>query len=261
MSMSVTPAVRDYLATIYHLQQYEYELHVASVDLAKSLGVSAPAVARMLKRLEKLKLIKHSHYGDIELTVEGVAEASKGLRWYRILECFAFDVLNFEWDQVQNKSRQMATGMDDEIIEKMADLLGHPKLSPYGEHIPDFDQLMPTHDDKFIGSMSVGSEGIFHRIRTEDKGLRDWLSGLGVVSGVSYKITARSPFDGPMRISFGGSEQVFGRREIQAIWVKPENVDELLMDGMGMYLWVNHIEREASLKLTREHEETVGYDQ
>jgi DtxR family Mn-dependent transcriptional regulator len=221
--MSTTQSMRKYLATIYHLQEYESNLQVRATDLARGLCVSAPAVTRMLQRLEERKLIVHGRYeGDIELTIEGAAEAAKRLRWLRILECFAFDVLGFDWDQTSIKASQLVNGVDDEIIEKMATALDAPKLSPYGEQIPPFEQLMSgCLADTCILNLTSGSSGVVTRIRTPIHDVKAQLAEIGISSGTSYKIVGRAPFSGPMTLEIDEQQQRLDRHLTTAVWVKP----------------------------------------
>lgn len=238
--MSITSSMREYLATIYHLQQYEYQLHVDAVHVAEYLEVSSPAVTRMFNRLEKKELIMRGEYGT-ELTIEGTAEASKGLRWQRILECFLFENLGFEWHELHDRARKMLGGADDELIERMSISLGDPKLSPYGEYIPSIDSLMPRCDDETLDqAMYRVKRGVISRIRTHDIEIKNQLDELGIVKGLDIAIMQRgSLFSFDREMYFSTEEQDYFLPEIllNAIWIKEADHSAMPIDGLGMHLW------------------------
>ena len=71
--MQPSPAMREYLAEIYRLQ--EDSPTVSTTNLADRLNVSAPAIPRMLKRLKSSGYVKHIPYQGVELTDLGREEA------------------------------------------------------------------------------------------------------------------------------------------------------------------------------------------
>ena len=249
--MTITPSMRRYLAEIYSLQQYEVALFVPSVDLTERLNVSASAVAKMIKRLEQKGMVIHERYdGHIELTIEGIAEASKGLRWQRILECFAADVLGFEWQAVEQKARQLIPSMDDEIIEKLAVSLGDPLLSPYGEYIPPHDQLMPPCLDVCLNQFGRDSHGRVTRIRTKIPETRQKIHELGITENTTYTIVGRAPFNGPMRLEILGKDVVLDKDLTHAVWVDSEGKKEFKPERMDIWLWAEAERRlERGIKL------------
>lgn len=68
--MEQSSAHLRYLMTIYQLAQNKQD--VSSVEVARALEVSKPAVARMLKLLQEKELIEKKPYGRIFLSEKGV---------------------------------------------------------------------------------------------------------------------------------------------------------------------------------------------
>ena len=68
----ITPAIEDYLKAIYQLGREEPHLGgVTGHRLALRLGVAAPSVTNMVKRLRELDLVEHERYRGIGLTKAG----------------------------------------------------------------------------------------------------------------------------------------------------------------------------------------------
>jgi DtxR family Mn-dependent transcriptional regulator len=236
--MLITSSMREYLATIYHLQQYEYRLQVNAISIAEYLEVSSPAVTRMFKRLEAEGLILRSKYGP-ELTIEGTAEASKGLRWQRILECFLFQKLGFEWHELHDRARTMINGVDDKIIEQMALVLNEPKLSPYGEYIPPFDGLMPRCEDDVLEFVIYKAERVvISRIRTHDIEIKNQLEELEIFEGMAIDIVRiESVLEREMYFCTEKRNYYLPDNYLSAIWVKEADQSPRPIDWIGMHLW------------------------
>lgn len=243
--MSITPAMREYLAEIYTIQQYEFGLPVKSAYIVENLRVSGAAVARMLKRLEaKELLIFEKNTGYIELSVEGTAEAAKGLRWQRVLECFLYDNLGYGWGDVAKKARQMMRSVDDDMIERLSEFLGNPVLSPFGEHIPLYDELMPRCADVCLNQYPTGSIGIVTRIRTSIFDVKQEIGQSGIVPGTNFKIEGRAPFNGPMRLDIAGKSVRLESGLTRAIWIESENMSQTSTTARDVWLW-NMLENQA----------------
>ena len=164
--MTPSVAMREYLAEIYRLQ--EDEPTVSTTSLAERLGVSAPAVPRMLKRLKRAGYVKHIPYQGVELTEHGQEEALRELRRHRILEVFLVDVMGFTWDEVHEHADQLGQGLNDRLTERMAEMTAQPERCPHGEPIPDSSGALPAVDDICIINLNVGHKGQISRVRTHD---------------------------------------------------------------------------------------------
>lgn len=93
-----------YLTAIYEISQRKLE--VSSVEVARVLNVSKPAVARMLKPLMEQKLIVKKPYGRIYLTDRGIFLA----RLYRA-----------QRDLIRDKFPDIGLRLGAEDIERAAD--------------------------------------------------------------------------------------------------------------------------------------------
>ncbi len=218
--MSLSAAMREYLAEIYRLQ--EYEPMVSTTSLAEKLEVSPPAVPRMLKRLRNEGLVVHVPYEGVKLTERGEQEAIKELRRHRVLEVFLVQVMGFDWDEAHEHADELGHGLNDAVAERMADMAGQPDRCPHGEPIPSAAGVMPDFYDTCINNLGVGQKGEISRIRTHDAEKLRYLSSLAITPGQPFEIVGRAPFNGPMRLKIGKDEQVVGSELTKSMWVTPE---------------------------------------
>lgn len=66
--------VENYLRVIYEIE--EKKGHVRSIEIARTLCISAPSVTQMLQKLSKLGLIEYEKRGLVKFTKEGREKAS-----------------------------------------------------------------------------------------------------------------------------------------------------------------------------------------
>lgn len=78
-------SIEDYLRVIHEL---ESQGPVKSIEIAKTLHISKPSVSEMLRKLEKLKMIKLKPYFPVQLTEKGKKEASKLQNKHEIIKSF-----------------------------------------------------------------------------------------------------------------------------------------------------------------------------
>jgi DtxR family Mn-dependent transcriptional regulator len=61
--------------------------------------------------------------------------------------------------------------------------------------------------------------GEISRIRTREPEKLRYLADIGLVPGTPFELVNRAPFNGPLRLKLGRSEQVIGAELAAAIWV------------------------------------------
>lgn len=215
--MQPSPAMREYLAEIYRLQ--EYEPLVSTTSLADRLNVSAPAVPRMLKRLRNAGYVSHKPYEGVSLTELGRAEALREIRRHRLLEVFLVNVMGFAWDETHRHADDLGQGLNDDLTERMAQMTGNPRRCPHGEPIPDEAGRLPEVEDICIVNLSVGHHGEVSRVRTHESEKLRYFASLNLVPGEPIEITGRAPFNGPIRLRTGRDEVVLGMELAKSLWV------------------------------------------
>jgi DtxR family Mn-dependent transcriptional regulator len=129
-----TPAVEEYLEVIYMVEAEGQT--VKGARLAKTMGVSRPAVAATLRRMVRDGLIKVNANKDIALTKRGFKTADDLQRRHRIVERWLTDILGFDWAKSDAEAHRLEHVMSDEVIERLNELLGRPATCPHGNPIP-----------------------------------------------------------------------------------------------------------------------------
>jgi DtxR family transcriptional regulator, Mn-dependent transcriptional regulator len=115
--------------------------------LAGRLGHTVPTVSQTVARMERDGLLSVSADRRIELTPQGRAAAVRVMRKHRIAECMLADVLGFDWQLVHDEACRWEHVISEAAERRVLDILGHPRLSPYGNPIPGLAEL-GDHDSE-----------------------------------------------------------------------------------------------------------------
>jgi DtxR family transcriptional regulator, Mn-dependent transcriptional regulator len=217
-----TASMQDYLAEAYRLAYYQAEnTHVTTSDLAAVLGVSAPAVTRMVQRLRDAGYLEHEPYRGIVLTKSGQHEALINIRRHRIVERFLVDVMRFGWHEVHEVADRMGANVSDAVVARMEQMLNYPRRCPHGEPIPNADGVMPLVEDVLLTAAQVGQSYAISRVRSHDAEMLHYLDSLGVVPGALVTVVQRAPFSGPLQLQVQNQEATafIGHELAQAVRV------------------------------------------
>ena len=214
-----TPAVEDYLKAIYQLS--DAGAAVSPSAIADRLGIAAGSVTGMLKRLAEAGLVEHTPYYGARLTAAGTGNAIRTIRRHRVLEKFLVDVLGYTWDRVHDEAERMEHVVNEEMIDRMAAVLGEPEADPHGAPIPAAggafaEQPLPT-----LGDLPAGSQATLRQVPDEDAAALRYLAELELLPGAILEVLDVAPFNGPMRVRINGSEKVLGRELACKIKVEP----------------------------------------
>ncbi len=209
--MTVSPAMQEYLAEAYRLAHYKTdEPYVSTSALAEVLGVSAPAVTRMVQRLKEAGYLEHEPYQGILLTPSGERAALLSIRRHRIVERFLTDVMRFGWHEVHDAADALASVVSDAVLTRMEKMAGYPRRCPHGEPIPTADGVMPQVIDYPLNDAVVGHEYTISRVNTHDTEILKYLQTLALKPGVCIELIDRAPFNGPLQIRCHEREHFIG---------------------------------------------------
>lgn len=209
--MPVSPAMQDYLAEAYRLAYYQNgESSVSTSDLAKVLDVTAPAVTRMVQRLEAEGYLEHQRYQGIKLTPVGEREALLNIRRHRLVERFLTDVMKFGWHEVHDDADELGAVVSDDLVARMEQMAGFPKRCPHGEPIPSADGKMPRVRDYPLNECQAGADLVISRVNTHDSDKLQYLDSLGLIPGARFHLLERAPFNGPLQLRVGEGIRVIG---------------------------------------------------
>lgn len=213
--------MEDYLKAAYRLKM---DGKPATTQLlADELGVSGPSVTNMVKRLDEMRLMRHTRYQGVELTPAGERIALEVVRHHRLLELYLAETLGYPWDQVHDEAEKLEHHVSDELEARMDSYLGFPTRDPHGDPIPTRDGLIPEDTDLLLAELSDRTPAIVVRVSDRDPVQLRYLAELGLIPGAHVTIVERLPFDELTRIEVGASTHVIGRQLSRSVWVeRPE---------------------------------------
>jgi DtxR family Mn-dependent transcriptional regulator len=219
---------QEYLAETYRIAYYQAgDPYVSTSAIAEEMGVSAPAVTRMVQRLRDAGFVEHEPYRGVKLTPAGEREALRSIRRHRVIERFLVDVMAFGWHEVHESADEMDAGISDNIINRMEQMTGFPRRCPHGEPIPSADLKMPRITDEPLHEAVLGADWAISRVHTHDARLLDYLNTMGLEPGVAFELVERAPFNGPLKLRFNGSEVHIGYEIAQVLQVCPADAFEI----------------------------------
>ena len=86
----------------------------------------------MLKRLEAEGLVERGEQKEAILTPLGIERAQKVVRKHRIIERFLTDFMGYTAAESHVQADELGDTFTDEMIERIAERLGHPDRCPHG---------------------------------------------------------------------------------------------------------------------------------
>ena len=219
--MAKSRAVQDYLKAIYELSDGGEA--AATSAIAERLQIAPGSVTGMLKRLAEQDLVEHVPYYGTRLTAAGATEAVGMIRRHRVLELFLVQVLGYTWDRVHEEAERLEHAVSDELIDRMADVLGEPTLDPHGAPIPGVGVAFEDLRYPALADVDTGALAVLRRVPDEDSDALRYLADLGLVPGVVIEVVDRAPLNGPLRLRVGGREHFVGHELARSLQV--ERVD------------------------------------
>jgi DtxR family Mn-dependent transcriptional regulator len=110
-------SVEMYLETIYRLEKEKNHAHL--VEIAEEMKVTKPSVNKAINLLKGKDLIKHEHYGPVNLTDKGREIAEKLYKKHITIYNYFVDVLKLEPELANKNACRIEHYLDDEVIESM----------------------------------------------------------------------------------------------------------------------------------------------
>ena len=209
--MTATDSMQEYLAEAWRIAHYQPDdEYVSTSALADEMGVSAPAVTRMVQRLKLAGYLDHEPYRGIRLTRSGERAALANIRKHRLVERFLVDVMGFGWHEVHDDADDLGLAVSDTLVDKIDAMSGYPKRCPHGEPIPNARLVMPRIVDYPLNDARVRREYVVSRVHTHDARKLRYLSELRLEPGSKFRLVARAPFMGPLQLRVNGKSRHLG---------------------------------------------------
>lgn len=204
----LTHSAEDYLKAIYHLTTAGDS--ASTNDLAAALDLAPASVSGMLRRLAEQELVVHEPYRGVHLSVAGRRIALRMLRRHRLIEAYLVAHLGYTWDTVHEEAERLEHAVSDELIERMAKVLGDPLEDPHGDPIPGPDGTLAEVVYTPLVDIGVGGKAEIRRVNTSQPDRLRYISAAGLTPGTRVVVAAQEPFQGPIRLKVGKREQIIG---------------------------------------------------
>lgn len=183
MAEQPSPAVQDYLKAIHALNGDART--VSPADIAARLGVKAPSVTGMLKRLAEAGWISYESGRGAQLSAAGVTEARRVIRRHRLVELFLTRVLGLDWSEVDAEAEALEHAISPRLEQAIAAHLGEPLEDPHGHPIPTREGAIATRVLRPLDQFQPGQRAVIREVRDDSpERLRHWQS-LGLTPGVT----------------------------------------------------------------------------
>jgi DtxR family transcriptional regulator, Mn-dependent transcriptional regulator len=201
---------QDYLKAIYCLEKESDGVSVSR--LADSLGVSAPSVTSMVKKLALRKLVKYSPYLSIALTKAGESKALEVVRHHRLLETYLQKALGLGLDKIHDEADRLEHEISEELEERIDVFLGRPAFDPHGSPIPDLKGNVKRRDLVTSESLEPGQVAIVSQLTCRSPEQLMHLESIGLLPGVKIRMERKDAGAGVVYLKIGAqrSEPIGG---------------------------------------------------
>jgi DtxR family transcriptional regulator, Mn-dependent transcriptional regulator len=203
MTDQPTQAVQDYLKAIHQLGGAG--TFVEPNRIADELGVKAPSVTGMLKRLGDAGWIEYAPFKGAKLSATGLTEALRVIRRHRLVELFLTQVLKLDWSEVDAEAEALEHAISPRLEQALADYLGEPPEDPHGHLIPSRTGELKARDLKRLSECRAGQTVIVREAQDDNPDrLRHWRTQ-GLTPGARVHILAYQELDDLFEVEVDGN--------------------------------------------------------
>ncbi len=183
-----SPAVDDYLKTIYHHTEWQDD-RITPSQLAAELGLAPSSVTEMVQKLAAQGLVTHRPYGPIALSDAGETRAAAIIRRHRLIETWLVSEFGYAWDEVHDEAEILEHAISDRLLEGIDERLGRPRHDPHGDAIPDAAGRVHREPFVLLAGAAPGHTGRVLRVSDRDPGLLRAVEAAGVAVGATVTVT------------------------------------------------------------------------
>lgn len=194
--------------------------------LAQRLGVTAPSVSVMLKRLTAHGLVERDTNQTATLTAHGSEHATAVIRRHRLLETFLARVLDVPWDEVHAEAEVLEHAVSDRLLARIDGHLGHPVADPHGDPIPPVSGVHTEQWGERLERVEAGKVFRVERVDDRDSPALRYLASIGIRPGVQLQVIERAPFGGPLWLRLNGRDEALGEQLTALIYGRSSDASE-----------------------------------
>ena len=195
----MTPSEENYLKAIYQLGERS-KVSISTNAIAEKMQTKPSSVTDMIKKLSDKKLIMYRKYNGVSLTETGRVTALSTLRKHRLWEVFLVEKLDFTWDEVHEVAEQLEHIRSEQLIDRLDQHLGFPRMDPHGNPIPSKEGNYKRVIKKLLSEMAVGSEGICVGVKDSSTAFLNFMDKNRIALGDKITLLDKEEFDGSLHI-------------------------------------------------------------
>ncbi|SDG56372.1 metal-dependent transcriptional regulator [Microbacterium pygmaeum] len=207
-----SPAVDDYLKTIYHHTEWQDD-RITPSQLAAELGLAPSSVTEMVQKLAAQGLVTHRPYGPIALTADGEQRAAAIIRRHRLIETWLVSEFDYSWDEVHDEAEVLEHALSDRLLEGIDVRLGRPLFDPHGDAIPDAAGHVHREPFVLLAEAEPGHAGRVLRVSDRDAEVLRAVEAAGVRVGAHVLVADAST------LSIDGIDVPLPGAAIDAVWL------------------------------------------
>ena len=210
----------NYLKAIFKLIE-KGAISASTNGISKEMKTSAASVTDMLKRLSDKDLINYEKYKGVTLTRKGNSIATNLIRKHRLWEVFLVEKLDFLWDEVHDIAEEMEHIQSDELINRLDQFLGFPKLDPHGDPIPDKDGNIEYGNHLTLNELKVEEHAVVVGVKEHSTPFLKFLDQMGIGLGANIKLLESFDYDGSAKVLLNQkSEHVISLKVCSNIYIQ-----------------------------------------
>jgi DtxR family Mn-dependent transcriptional regulator len=202
----LTKNVEDYLKAILVIGKEKTAVRIK--DISHRLQVKMPSAVAMMKSLSERDLVRHEHYGYIELTPKGLHKAKDVHKRHKTLFSFLHDFLGVEEKKAEEDACGMEHYISKESLNHLLKFIEFVETCPAGEPLwfssfhyfmekgvrPErcIKECIKEGEDIVLSGLKVGQKAKITRV-VGDSNLKRKLLGLGIVPGITIELEKIAP--------------------------------------------------------------------
>jgi DtxR family transcriptional regulator, Mn-dependent transcriptional regulator len=189
--------------------------------LIRASGLAPSTISGLLRAAATAGWVDYTVRHGARLTSTGRRQAMRHLRRHRLVETFLNRSLGLDWADVHEEAQRIDAAVSDRVIERMAEVLGHPTIDPHGDIIPDAQGRMPTAcraccrmamrppqtGDIVAGPLDrfpAGVQVVIVHVLGNDAAFMHLLGDHGLIPGVKATIAAHNQVGGTISVGADG---------------------------------------------------------
>lgn len=234
---TLTQSAEDYLEAILIISERGKVVRVK--DIARYLKVTMPSVVAMVRNLAEKNLLKHEHYGYVELTEEGLRQAKSVYEHHKTLFNFLHNLLGIDSAIAREDACKIEHHLNPKTLEYILKFIQFVNSCPEGEPLwlSSFHYFVkhgkrPEHCEKrekvekevkmsslTLNNLGVGRKGKVLKV-SATSGIKRRLLDMGIVPGVEVKVEKIAPLGDPIDILVKGYHLTLRKEEASSIMVE-----------------------------------------